>query len=80
MFSEPSAIDSVAGAQANPQLHDSFAHGFCVPEIASLKLVYPSDDSRFCHPVPETLDPLLKRDVSSFVLIVDDFEHGLSVA
>jgi hypothetical protein len=76
VFAEPSAINAIAGPNVNPQLQDSLPHGFRVPQIALLELVYPSDDSRFCPLVPETLHPLLKREMSSPVLIVGDFEHG----
>jgi hypothetical protein len=70
-----SAISAIAGPNVNSQLQDPLAHRSRVAQITFSELVDSSDYSRLCQLVPETLHPLLKRQTSGLILIVNDIEH-----
>lgn len=76
MQTVPAAIDSVSGADMNPQLRHTLTHRLCVAKIARFDLSQSSSDPGFCLFVAECRDPLYKRRTSVLFLVVDEFDHG----
>jgi hypothetical protein len=64
----------------NAQLNYAFAHRFRIAEIAGFDLSQSGSDSGFRHFVTKRGDPLYERVSSIFLLVIDEFDHGISVA
>jgi hypothetical protein len=70
------AIDSVPGADMNPQFRDTLTYGLRVAKIARLNLAQPGSDPGFCHFVAKPREPLCERTTPTFFLVVAQFYHG----